>query len=231
VADGALIGLAGGPFSTSNLANGYALQLTGEKAVNSGEQDTLGQINLTNGRVATGTVDVNTATNAGLPPFTPAPGVAIPAGTTYAIANGQGSFNVTVAGTTLQFQAYFLSSSSLFLLRTDMTDTRVLHGNLFQNVSLSPAIVSPNSATFTEAVAGTFTVLATGNPAATLSETGTLPSGVTFNAQTGVLSGTPATGSGGTVSTAYPVQFTATNGVGSNAVQNFTLTVLAPATN
>ena len=69
-------GLAGGPFSTSNLANGYALQLTGVKAASAGEQDTLGQINLTNGQVATGTVDVNTATNAGLTAFTPAPGVA-----------------------------------------------------------------------------------------------------------------------------------------------------------
>ena len=108
-----------------------------------------------------------------------------------------------------------------------MTDTRVLHGNLYQDVSLSPAIASPNSATFTEAIPGTFTVLATGNPAPTLSETGALPSGVTFNALTGVLSGTPATGTGGTVSTAYPIQFTATNGVGSNAVQNFTLTVVA----
>jgi hypothetical protein len=41
----------------------------------------------------------------------------------------------------------------------------------------------------------------------------------------------PATGTGGTVSMAYPIQFTASNGAGSNAVQNFTLTVLAPATN
>jgi hypothetical protein len=231
VADGTLIGLAGGPFSTSNLANGYALQLTGVKAASSGEQDTLGQINLTNGQVATGTVDVNTATNAGLTAFTSASGVAIPAGTAYMIANGQGPFNVTVAGTNLTFVAYFLSSSSLYLLRTDMTDTRVLHGNLFQDVSLSPAIASPNSATFTVGLQGNFTVVATGNPGATLSETGALPSGVTFNTLTSVLSGTPATGTGGTVSTAYPIQFTATNGVGSNAVQNFTLTVLAPATN
>jgi hypothetical protein len=231
VADGTLAGLAGGPFSTSNLAGGYAVQLTGV-AAGHGEQDVAGQINLTNGQVATGTVDFNTANSAGaLTAFTPAPGVAIPAGTTYMISNGQGPFNVTVAGTNLQFVAYFLSSSSLFLLRTDMTDTRVLHGNLFQNVSLSSAIVSAPSVTFTVALQGTFTVIATGSPAPTLSETGALPSGVTFNAQTGVLSGTPATGTGGTVSMSYPIQFTASNGVGSTAVQNFTLIVLAPATN
>jgi hypothetical protein len=54
-----------------------------------------------------------------------------------------------------------------------------------------------------------------------LSESGSLPSGVTFNAATGVLSGTPASGTIGT----YPLTFTAHNGVGSDAIQNFTLTV------
>jgi hypothetical protein len=226
VSDGTLVGLAGGPFSTSNLAGGYALQLSGV-AAGHGEQDVLGQINTTTGQLATGTVDVNTANSAGaLTAFTPAPGVAIPGGTSYMISNGQGPFNVTVAGTNLQFAAYFLSSSSVFLLRTDMADTRVLHGSLFQDVSLSPAIVSATSTSFGVGVQGTFTVIATGNPAPTLSETGTLPSGVTFNALTGVLSGTPAAGTGGTSNTSYPIQFTASNGVGSTAVQNFTLTVV-----
>jgi putative Ig domain-containing protein len=229
VADGTLQGLAGGPFSTSSLAGGYAVQMTGVKS-GVGEQDALGQVNLTSGQigqVATGTVDVNTANGpGGLTAFTPASGVAIPSGTTYTISNGQGPFNVTVAGTSLTFTAYFLSSSSLYLLRTDMTDTRVLHGGLFQDVSLSPAIVSAASATFTVGTAGTFTVITAGNPAPTLTETGALPSGVTFDAQTGVLSGTPATGTGGATNMSYPIQFTASNGVGSNAVQNFTLTVV-----
>jgi hypothetical protein len=226
VADGTLQGLPGSTFSTSNLAGGYALQLTGV-AAGQGEQDVAGQINLTAGQVATGTVDVDTANAGGVPTaFTSAPGVAIPAGTTYMISNSQGPFNVTVAGTSLTFTAYFLSSSSLYLLRTDVTDTRVLHGNLFQDVSLSSSIVSATSVSFTVGVQGTFTVAAAGNPAATLSETGTLPSGVTFDPQTGVLSGTPATGTGGTINMSYPIQFTASNGVGSPAVQNFTLTVV-----
>jgi hypothetical protein len=43
---------------------------------------------------------------------------------------------------------------------------------------------------------------------------------------TGTLSGTPAAGHGGT----YNISFTASNGIGANAVQNFTLTVnQAPA--
>ena len=59
-----------------------------------------------------------------------------------------------------------------------------------------------------------------------MTQTGTLPTGVTFNSATSTLSGTPAAGTGGT----YPITFTASNGVGSNAVQSFTLTVnQAPA--
>ena len=43
-------------------------------------------------------------------------------------------------------------------------------------------------------------VTATGNPLPTLSETGALPSGVSFNAATGILSGTPAAGTAGSSS-------------------------------
>ena len=97
-------------------------------------------------------------------------------------------------------------------------------GNLV--VTQAPAITSANSTTFTVGTAGSFTVTATGTPTPTLSETGALPSGVTFDAATGVLSGTPAAGTGGT----YPLTFTAANGVPPNATQTFTLTVdQAPA--
>jgi hypothetical protein len=98
-----------------------------------------------------------------------------------------------------------------------------------QSVSLSgtatqvAAIASANSATLIVGTAGSVTVTATGTPAPTLSESGTLPDGLTFSVSTGVLSGTPAAGTNGT----YPITFTATNGVGPNAVQNFTLRVIA----
>ena len=56
-----------------------------------------------------------------------------------------------------------------------------------------------------------------------MTQSGALPSGVTFNG--GVLSGTPATGTGGT----YTITLTATNTIGT-ANQTFTLTVnQAPA--
>jgi len=82
-------------------------------------------------------------------------------------------------------------------------------------------ITSSNHTTFAEDTAGTFTFTATGTPKPTLSLTGTLPTGVTFNATTGVLSGTPAIGTSGT----YPLVFTATNAF-FHPTQNFTLTVV-----
>jgi hypothetical protein len=92
-------------------------------------------------------------------------------------------------------------------------------------VNQAPAITSATSTTFAVGTAGTFSVTATGTPAPTFSETGNLPSGVTLTSA-GVLSGTPAAGTGG----AYPIIITAQNGVSPNATQNFTLTVnQAPA--
>src|SRR5208283_2532518 len=59
----------------------------------------------------------------------------------------------------------------------------------------------------------------------TFSESGPLPSDLTFSSA-GVLSGTPAAGTGGT----YPIVITATNGISPDATQTFTLTVnQAPA--
>ncbi len=88
-------------------------------------------------------------------------------------------------------------------------------------VDQAPAITSAASTTFTIGTAGSFTVKATGYPAPTFTETGTLPCGVKFTAATGVLSGKPAAGTAGT----YTLTFTASNGVGTNATQTFTLTV------
>src|ERR1019366_2844505 len=99
--------------------------------------------------------------------------------------------------------------------------------NAVQNFTLTvsptqaPAITSASSTTFTEGVAGSFTVTATGSPTPSITESGALPGGVTFIA--GILSGTPS------ASGTFPITFTASNGVSPNAVQNFTLTVNNPA--
>lgn len=96
-------------------------------------------------------------------------------------------------------------------------------------VDQSPALTSASSATFTTGTAGVFRVTASGYPTPALSETGALPSGVTFVDQgngTAFLSGTPAAGTGG----AYPISIQAANGVSPSATQSFTLTVdQAPA--
>ena len=89
-----------------------------------------------------------------------------------------------------------------------------------------PAFTSTNNAAFRAGANGSFTVTASGFPAPAFDISGALPGGVTFNTTSGVLAGTPAAGSGG----AYPVTFTAHNGIGSDATQNFTLTVNVPAT-
>ena len=84
-----------------------------------------------------------------------------------------------------------------------------------------PAITSANNATFTVGTSGTFTVTATGYPAAGITESGAMPGGITYvnnNNGTGTLSGKA------TVSGIYSITFTAANGVGAAATQSFTLT-------
>ncbi|HEX8078428.1 MAG TPA: putative Ig domain-containing protein, partial [Chthoniobacterales bacterium] len=88
-------------------------------------------------------------------------------------------------------------------------------------VNEAPVITSANSATFETGVAHTFSVTTAGFPASNLSMTGALPSGLAFNASTGVVSGTPAANSGGS----YPVSVKAVNGIGSGAMQDLTIVV------
>lgn len=87
-------------------------------------------------------------------------------------------------------------------------------------IDQSPAITSPNQATFTVGTSEDLPLTASGYPAPTWSETGPLPSGISLLAS-GSLVGTPATGTGGK----YELTLTAANGVGTPATQSFTLIV------
>ncbi len=89
----------------------------------------------------------------------------------------------------------------------------------------APAFTSASSATFTVGSAGSFMVTATGDPAPALSESGTLPAGLTFvdnHNGTGTLSGTPLTDA----ASPYTISLQASNGVGAPLTQGFTLTVM-----
>ena len=91
----------------------------------------------------------------------------------------------------------------------------------------APAITSPGSATFTSGRGGTFTVTTTGNPTATITETGMLPSGVAFvdnHDGTATLTASPSAAAG----VAHLV-IQAANGVTPSATQSFTLAVSAAA--
>jgi hypothetical protein len=97
------------------------------------------------------------------------------------------------------------------------------------SVNQAPTITAGASVTFTVGAPASFTVSTTGFPAATISETGTLPSGITLTNNgngTATLGGTAGPNTGGT----YPLTITAANGTLPNATQSFTLTVdQAPA--
>jgi streptogramin lyase len=83
-----------------------------------------------------------------------------------------------------------------------------------------PEITSADTAAATSGSPFSFTVTTTGYPAPTITKTGTLPKGLTWQRSTGTISGTPAAGDAGT----YPITFTAKNSSGT-VTQEFTLTV------
>jgi hypothetical protein len=152
-----------------------------------------------------------TVTATGFPTPTLSQTGALPTGITFDAATGVLS-GTPAAGSGGVYPLVFTASNGIGTAATQNFTLHVVDG---------PAITSPNTITFTVGTAGTFTVTATGSPTPTLSETGALPGGVTFDAATGVLSGTPAAGTGGS----YAITFTATNGIGTPATQNFTLVV------
>ncbi|MEO9238205.1 MAG: putative Ig domain-containing protein, partial [Jatrophihabitantaceae bacterium] len=143
---------------------------------------------------------------------------ALPAGVTFT-DNGDGT--ATLAGTPAAGTggSYSLTITASNTVPPDATQSFTL------TVTQLPAFSSASSTTFTVGSAGSFPVTSTaGYPAPrTLSETGALPSGVTFvdnGDGTATLAGTPAAGTGGS----YPLTLTVTNTAG-HVDQSFTLTV------
>src|SRR5208282_1433411 len=156
---------------------------------------------------------------------TPTPSItgtgALPSGVSFT-DNGNGT--ATLAGTPAVGTGgtYSLNIKAQNGLGNGATQTFTL------TVDQAPAITSASSATFTIGQSGSFTVTASGFPIAALSETGALPSGVTFvdnGNNTATLSGIPAPGS----NSSYAITITGNNGVSPNGTQVFTLNLNAPA--
>ena len=153
----------------------------------------------------------------------PAPAItetgALPSGVTL---TGAGNGTATLAGTPVAGSqgSYPITITAANGVGSSATQSFTLTVNA---ALTAPAFTSGASATFAAGTPGSFPVTTTGNPAAAITESGTLPSGVTFKdngSGTATLAGTPPAGSQGT----YAVTLTARNGTGT-ATQAFILTV------
>ena len=142
---------------------------------------------------------------------------ALPAGVTF-IDNGMGT--ATLAGTAAAGTG---GSYPIIITATNGTSPNATQSFTLK-VDQAPAITSATSTTFAQDAPGTFSVTTSGYPAPTLTETGGLPTGVTFTdngSGAATLAGTAAWGSAGS----YPVTITAANGTGSDRTQSFSITV------
>jgi hypothetical protein len=167
-----------------------------------------------------GTAQVFTATGTPTPKLTESG--ALPNGVTFTDnGNGTATLQGTPASGTVGTYAITVTAANGTLPNAS------LHFTL--TVDQAPSLSGPSSDTYTVNSPGSDTFVATGTPTPSLSESGALPTGVTFTDNgggTGTLAGTPKPGTQGT----YALVITASNGEGTNATIDFTLTVLPPVT-
>jgi beta-glucosidase len=168
----------------------------------------------------TGSTGSFTVTTNSAPTATLTESGALPTGVTFT-DNGDGT--ATIAGTAPgQTGSYPITITASNGISPTATQKFVLY------IGTLPTITSASSAQFVVGTAGSFTVTTTGYPAATLSESGNLPTGVSFHDNgdgTATFTGTPASGTSG----AYSATVTAANGLTPAPTQTVTLTVLGQA--
>lgn len=112
--------------------------------------------------------------------------------------------------------------------RVTITASNGVGGRVFQSLNLRitspPRFPGGAQILFTAGKSQNARIVVTGFPKPILSMEGTLPPGMTFHADTGLLSGTPPAG----MEREFTLVVTATNGVGSPVKQPFKLTVGTP---
>jgi YVTN family beta-propeller protein len=156
-------------------------------------------------------------------------------GTVYVANGGDGTVSVIDAATSTVTATIGVGSGPDGVAVDPATHTAYVANSGDDTVSVinpiaeqAPAITSAGSTTTGMRSPFDFTVTTTGSPAPALTETGALPSGITFTDnrnETASLSGMAAAGTAGH----YPVTITASNGVGSPAIQAFTLKITTAA--
>ena len=140
----------------------------------------------------------------------------LPAGLSF---HDNGNGTATISGTPTSPGTVTLTLTAANGVGTNATQTLVL------TITQAPTITSAASSTFVVGVAKTFLITTSGSPAPSLTESGTLPAGLSFHDNgngTATISGTPT--SPGTAT----LTLTAANGVGTNATQTLVLTITAP---
>ncbi len=186
--------------TTGALPGAIQLSVTGNPAFVVGTGNT---VNISATGVPTPTVAVDGDLPAGLT-FTAGPGTGVISG--IPVAGTGGSYPLTITadnGTTPQTQQLVIA---------------VAQAAQFTSVNASTAITG---------TAFSHTIATTGYPAATITRTGTLPTGITFVAGTNGTATLSGTASSTMAGRTFPLTFTATNAAGV-VIQAFTLTVAAP---
>lgn len=145
-------------------------------------------------------------------------------GTTVTTANPTGSAitGTTYIDTTAVSGTYYHYMVKAVKLETANTGT---YNNFSQGVSITnaptPPVMNPGqAASGTVSLPFSYSLIASNTPTSYALASGTLPSGVTLNTTSGLLSGTPTTAGTDTPS------FTATNGSGTSTAQSVTITIL-----